>query len=110
MNCYWLISRDSTGYQYLQWKMIILENSAARLDNETDNNVVDAMKRLLHNQKYDSLLTDNGSSQFNKKNSTMRRYCDQYLTGKHIWTSIHHPQQTMGNFKCSEGAEEIFDT
>jgi hypothetical protein len=81
---------------------------AARLDNETDNNVVDSMKHL-HIQEYDSLLTDNGS-QFNRKNSTMRRYCDQYLTGKHIWTSIHHPQQTMGNFKCSEGAEEIFDT
>jgi hypothetical protein len=80
---------------------------AARLDNDTDDNVVDAMKRP-PNQKYDSLLTDNGS-QFNRKNSTMRRYCDQYLTGKHIWTSIHHPQ-TMGNLKCSEGAEEIFDT
>ncbi len=66
------------------------------------------MKRL-HDQKYDSLLTDNGS-QFNKKNSTMRKYCGQYLTGKHIWTSIHHPPQTMGNFKCSEGAEEISDT
>jgi len=82
---------------------------AARLDNETDDNVVDGMKRLLHNQKYDSLLTDNGSSQFSRKNSTIRKYCDQYLTGKHIWTSIHHPQ-TMGNLKCSEGAEEISDT
>jgi hypothetical protein len=80
---------------------------AARLENETDDNVVDAMKRL-HDQKYGSLLTDNGS-RFNRKNSTMRRYCDQYLTGKHIWTSIHHPQ-TMDTFKCSEGAEEIFDT
>ncbi|MDN5847082.1 MAG: hypothetical protein L0H53_12510 [Candidatus Nitrosocosmicus sp.] len=27
--------------------------------------------------------------------TTMRKYCDQYLTGRHIWTSIHHPQ-TMG--------------
>lgn len=72
---------------------------AARLDNETDDNVVDAMKRL-HNQKYDSLLTDNGS-QFNKKNSTMRKYCDQYLTGKHIWTSIHHPQ-TMGKLSNAQ--------
>ncbi|MDN5868280.1 MAG: hypothetical protein L0H55_12910 [Candidatus Nitrosocosmicus sp.] len=45
------------------------------------------MKRLLqHNhKKYDSLLTDNGGSYFNRKNSTMRKYCDQYLTGgKHI--------------------------
>jgi hypothetical protein len=80
---------------------------AARLDNETDDNVVDAMKRL-HNQKYDSLLTDNGS-EFNRKNSIMRKYCDQYLTGKHIWTSIHHPQ-AMGNFKCSERIEKVSDT
>jgi hypothetical protein len=79
---------------------------AVRLDNETDDNVVDAMKRL-HNQKYDSLLTDNGS-QFNRKNSTMRKYCDTYLTGKHIWTSIHHPQ-TMGTFKRSERTEAISD-
>jgi hypothetical protein len=52
---------------------------AARLDNETDDNVVDGMKHLL-TRKFDSILTDNGS-QFNRKNSTMRRYCDQYLTG-----------------------------
>ena len=62
---------------------------AARLENETDDSVVGGMK-YLHIQEYDSLLTDNGS-QFNRKNSTMRKYCDQYLTGKHIWTSIHHP-------------------
>ncbi len=73
---------------------------AARLDNETDDNVVDGMKRLLHDQKYGSLLTDNGS-QFNRKNSTMRRYCDQYLTGRHIWTSIHHPQ-TMGKLSNAQ--------
>lgn len=73
---------------------------AARLENETDDDVVDGMKRLLHNQKYDSLLTDNGS-QFNRKNSTMRKYCDQYLTGRHIWTSIHHPQ-TMGKLSNAQ--------
>jgi hypothetical protein len=78
---------------------------AARLENETDDNLVDLMKRLLHDQKYDSLLTDNGN-QFNRKNSIMRKYCDQYLTGRHIWTSIHHPQ-TMGNLKCSERTEAI---
>jgi len=88
--------------------MIILENSAARLEDETDDNVVGGMKRLLHDQEYGSLLTDNGS-QFNRKNSTMRRYCDQYLTGKHIWTSIHHPQ-TMGNLKCSERIEKVSHT
>ena len=67
---------------------------AVRLENEKDDNVIDGMKHL-HIKEYDSLLTDNGSSQFSRKNSTMRRkYCDQYLTGKHIWTSIHHPQTT----------------
>ena len=80
---------------------------AARLENETDDSVVGGMK-YLHIQEYDSLLTDNGS-QFNRKNSTMRKYCDQYLTGKHIWTSIHHPQ-TMGNFKCSERIEKVSHT
>jgi transposase len=73
---------------------------AARLENETDDNVVDGMKRLLNDQKYDSLLTDNGS-QFNRRNSTMRKYCDQHLTGRHIWTSIHHPQ-TMGKLSNAQ--------
>lgn len=72
---------------------------AARLDNETDDKVVDSMK-YLHEQKYDSLLTDNGS-QFNRKNSIMKKYCDQYLTGTHIWTSIHHPQ-TMGKLSNAQ--------
>jgi hypothetical protein len=72
---------------------------AARLENETDDSVVGGME-YLHIQEYDSLLTDNGS-QFNRKNSTMRKYCDQYLTGKHIWTSIHHPQ-TMGKLSNAQ--------
>jgi transposase len=72
---------------------------AARLENETDDNVVDGMKHL-HIKEYDSLLTDNGS-QFSRKNSTMRRYCEQYLTGRHIWTSIHHPQ-TMGKLSNAQ--------
>jgi hypothetical protein len=56
---------------------------AARLENETDDNVVDGMKHLLHDKKYDSLLTDNGS-QFNRRNSIMKKYCDQYLIGRYI--------------------------
>jgi len=39
----------------------------------------------------------------------MKKYCKEYLTEKHIWTSIHHPQ-TMGNFKCSERTEKISNT
>lgn len=72
---------------------------ATRLENETDDTVVDGMK-YLHIKEYDSLLTDNGS-QFSRKNSTMKKYCDQYLTGKHIWTSIHHPQ-TMGKLSNAQ--------
>jgi hypothetical protein len=71
-----------------------------RLENETVDNVVDDMKHLLNDQKYDSLLTDN-DSQFNRRNSTMRKYCDQHLTGRHIWTSIHHPQ-TMGKLSNTQ--------
>ena len=73
---------------------------AVRLDNETDDSVVKGMTSLHNRKKYDSLLTDNGS-QFSRKNSTMRKYCDQYLTGKHIWTSIHHPQ-TMGKLSNAQ--------
>lgn len=29
------------------------------------------------------------------------RHCDQYLTGRHIWTSIHHPQ-TMGKLSNAQ--------
>ena len=72
---------------------------AARLDNERDDSVVDSMKHL-HDQKYDSLLTDNGS-QFSRRNSVMKKYCKQYLTEKHIWTSIHHPQ-TMGKLSNAQ--------
>ena len=54
----------------------------------------------LHIQKYDSLLTDNGS-QFSRKNSVMKKYCKQYLREKHIWTSVHHPQ-TMGKLSNAQ--------
>lgn len=51
------------------------------------------MKQLLK-IRYDNLLTDNGS-QFNRKNHVIRKYCEDHINEKHIWTSIHHPQ-TMG--------------
>jgi hypothetical protein len=66
---------------------------ATRLINEEDDTVIEGMRKL-HSWKYANLLTDNGS-QFSRKNTTMRRYCEQQLLDKHIWTSIHHPQ-TMG--------------
>lgn len=59
--------------------------------------VVEGMKKLI-NVRYDNLLTDNGS-QFSRKNPIMRKYCDEYLNEKHIWTSVHHPQ-TMGKLSA----------
>jgi hypothetical protein len=64
-----------------------------RLTDEKDDTVVEGMKNL-HDWNYGNLLTDNGS-QFSRRNSIMKKYCDQYLKDKHIWTSVHHPQ-TMG--------------
>ncbi len=59
----------------------------------TEEMVAHTMKKL-HPDKYESLITDNGS-QFSRKNSNMRHYCEENITGAHIWTSVHHPQ-TMG--------------
>ena len=67
------------------------------LKNEKDKTVVKGMKRLVK-VKYDNLLTDNGS-QFSRQNSVMRKYCEERINEKHIWTSIHHPQ-TMGKLSA----------
>jgi transposase len=66
---------------------------ALRLEDEEDDTVIEAMK-MLHEQRYRNLLTDNGS-QFSRRNSAMKKYCEEYVSDKHIWTSVHHPQ-TMG--------------
>ena len=66
---------------------------AELLNAATDDAVVYRMERL-HPEKYENLLTDNGS-QFSRMNSTMRKYCEEHLSGKHIWSSVHHPQ-TLG--------------
>lgn len=70
---------------------------AIRLLNQRDTTVVKGMKKLLTN-RYDNLLTDNGS-QFSRKNKVIREYCDDHINEKHIWTSIHHPQ-TMGKLSA----------
>ena len=70
---------------------------AVRLANQRDKTVVRGMKKLLK-VRYDNLLTDNGS-QFSRKNKVIREYCEKYITEKHIWTSIHHPQ-TMGKLSA----------
>jgi hypothetical protein len=73
------------------------EGWAGRIDIATDDMVVDGMTRL-HPHAYENLLTDNGS-QFCRMNSTMRRYCESQIAGKHIWSSVHHPQ-TLGKLSA----------
>jgi hypothetical protein len=96
-----LIQSDLTEFNGLPILTIEDDNSrrgwAMRLDDPTDDAVVAGMERL-HPYAYENLLTDNGS-QFCRKNSTMRRYCDGRLTGKHIWSSVHHPQ-TLGKLSA----------
>lgn len=66
---------------------------ALALTGMKDKTVIKGMKELVR-VKYDNLLTDNGS-QFSRKNAEIRKYCEECIAEKHIWTSIHHPQ-TMG--------------
>jgi hypothetical protein len=70
---------------------------AIRLRNQKDTTVVNGMKTLLK-IRYDNLLTDNGS-QFSRKNQTIRKYCEDHINEKHIWTSVHHPQ-TLGKLSA----------
>ena len=59
--------------------------------------------KTLQSDEYENLLTDN-ASQFSRKNFRMKKYCENSIYGRHIWTSVHHPQ-TMG--KHAEGIEEV---
>jgi len=70
---------------------------AIRLKDQRDTTVVKGMKQLLR-IRYDNLLTDNGC-QFSRKNQTIRKYCEEHINEKHIWTSVHHPQ-TMGKLSA----------
>jgi hypothetical protein len=63
----------------------------------TDDVVVEGMTSL-HPGVFENLLTDNGS-QFCRMNPTMRRYCENHIVGKHIWSSVHHPQ-TLGKLSA----------
>jgi len=78
---------------------------AIALRNQKDKTVIRGMKKLIP-QKFDNLLTDNGS-QFSRRNSEMRKYCEEYLNEKHIWTSVHHPQ-TMGKLSAFQKAMKRF--
>lgn len=73
------------------------EGWAGKIENATDDLVVDGMTRL-HPDVFENLLTDNGK-QFCRMNSTMRKYCERQMTGKHIWSSVHHPQ-TLGKLSA----------
>jgi len=73
------------------------EGWAGRIEDATDDSVVQGMTRL-HPDTFENLLTDNGK-QFARMNSTMRRYCESRITGKHIHSSIHHPQ-TLGKLSA----------
>ncbi len=55
------------------------------------------MKKL-HPDKYENLITDNGS-QFSRKNSNMRHYCEESITGAHIWTSSTDNGQAINKQK-----------
>jgi len=78
---------------------------ASALRNQKDKTVIRGMKKLIP-QKYDNLLTDNGG-QFGRKNSEMRKYCDEFLNEKHIWTSVHHPE-TMGKLSAFQKSMKRF--
>jgi hypothetical protein len=78
---------------------------AERIEDATDDSVVDGMEEL-HPHQYENLLTDNGK-QFCRMNSTMRRYCEGHISGKHIWSSVHHPQ-TLGKLSNFQKGMKAF--
>jgi hypothetical protein len=92
-----LIQSDLTTFNGIPLLTIEDDHSrrgwAMSVEDEKDQTVTDGMVEL-HPKEYENLLTDNGS-QFSRKNSVMRRYCEEHITGKHIWSSVHHPQ-TLG--------------
>jgi hypothetical protein len=78
---------------------------AGRLRDQEDGTVVRKMEEL-HPSLYENLLTDNGG-QFSKRNSAMRRYCEERVMGRHIWSSVHHPQ-TMGKLSAFQKGMKRF--
>jgi hypothetical protein len=78
---------------------------ATSLKDKKDKTVVEGMKELVK-VRYDNLLTDNGC-QFSRKNTEIRRYCEDYINEKHIWTSLHHPQ-TLGKLSAYQKGLKLF--
>ena len=104
-----LIQADLTLFNGVP--LLTMEDDHARhgwalaLRDQTDKTVTKGMRTLIHH-RYDNLLTDNGR-QFSRKNAEIRKYCDDVLNEKHIWTSIHHPQ-TMGKLSAFQKALKRF--
>jgi hypothetical protein len=71
---------------------------ARRIENPTDDSVVEGMT-YLHPKVFENLLRDNGK-QFARMNSTMRSRSETHIKGKHVWSTIHHPQ-TPGKLSAS---------
>lgn len=78
---------------------------AERIEDATDDSVAEGMDEL-HPKEYENLLTDNGK-QFCRMNPTMRRYCEGHVSGKHIWSSVHHPQ-TLGKLSNFQKGMKAF--
>lgn len=104
-----LVQGDLTSFNGLP--ILTLEDDhsrrgwAERIEDATDDSVVDGMEAL-HPTAYENLLTDNGR-QFHRTNSTMRRYCEGHITGRHIWSSVHHPQ-TLGKLSNFQKGMKAF--
>ena len=104
-----LIQCDLTGFN--GYPLLTMEDDhsregwVGRIEDATDVVVVEGMTRL-HPHVFENLLTDNGS-QFCRMNSRMRRYCESYVTGKHIWSTVHHPQ-TLGKLSAFQKGLKLF--
>ncbi|MCK4365481.1 MAG: transposase [Thermoplasmatales archaeon] len=104
-----LIQADLTKFNGVS--IISMEDDHSRkgwalaLPNANDETVIRGMKKLIK-EKYDNLLTDNGS-QFSRKNSEIRKYCEEFVQEKHIWSSIHHPQ-TLGKLSAYQKGLKCF--
>jgi transposase InsO family protein len=96
-----LIQADLTGFNGVN--ILAMEDDYGRkgwalgLKDAEDETVAAGMRELVR-IRYDNLLTDNGS-QFSRKNSVIRRYCEECINEKHIWSSVHHPQ-TLGKLSA----------
>ncbi len=96
-----LIQADLTDFNGVP--ILTMEDDHARkgwaigLPDKKDTTVIMGMKTLVQ-IKYENLLTDNGS-QFSRKNAEIRKYCEEFITGKHIWSILHHPQ-TLGKLSA----------